>query len=334
MILDYARFQLKNKRRKQRRLIIGLIFSLGFLIATYFFLSEIVFQKPLFEFIFPPENKKSLPDLWQEYLIALTNNENKPLNQEAGLSLLEEIITLSNQILAKDPLNSEALVYHGYALFQRGTYEDKYESSLNYYNQALWSLRRAMLIVPSQLKAQLAYLLGRIYFAKRDFYYELSLKYLEMAFNLGYKEVDIYEHQYLIYEAWSDSAKAVEVLAKAYEQKKNDIYLFFLARSLKKLKQYSDAKEKLQALLAKTLEGPLLREARLLLGEVAFEEGDLALAEAIYRALLADEANLAEAHFRLALVLEKKGDYVGYRYELRRTLENDPGHSGARSRLF
>jgi len=32
-------------------------------------------------------------------------------------------------------------------------------------------------------------------------------------------------------------------------------------------------------------------------------------------------------------VLEKKGDYVGYRYELRRTLENDPGHSGARSRL-
>ena len=333
MILDYARFQLKNKRRKQRRIIILLFFILALLGATYLFLSEIVFQKPLYNFIFPTEDKKNLQDLWQEYLRALATIENKPQNLEAGLSFLEEIIKLSTQDLAKEPLNPEALLYNGYALFQRGLYEDEYEATLNYYDQALWSLRRAMLIVPTSLKAQLAYLIGKIYFAKRDFYYELSLKYLEMAFNLGYKEVDIYEHQYMIYEAWGESAKAVAVLAKAYEQKKSDIYLFFLARSLKKLKHYSDAKEKLQALLAKTIEGPLLREARLLLGEVAFEEGDLVLTEGIYRALLADDANLAEAHFRLALVLEKKGDYVGYRYELRRTLENDPGHSGARSRL-
>ena len=46
-----------------------------------------------------------------------------------------------------------------------------------------------------------------------------------------------------------------------------------------------------------------------------------------------DDTNSAEAHFRLALIYEKLGDYARYRYELRLTLEKDRGHSGARSRL-
>lgn len=71
----------------------------------------------------------------------------------------------------------------------------------------------------------------------------------------------------------------------------------------------------------------------LLEAEVAFEEGDLAAARAAAERGLALDAKDAHLRFIVAVALEEGGDEISAIGELRRTIQDDPGHQGARDHL-
>ena len=259
--------------------------------------------------------------------------ETDTAGQEEKLTILTDLLEKSQALLADTPLDLRALVYHGYASYYRARFEHSFETRLPYYNQALVSLRRARIIADPTLEGQLAYMLGRIYFYKRDYFYDLAERYLEQAIHLGYKGQESYEYLVVINDAWGNAERSIEYLEKVLKERTDDMYLFRLAGNYWKVGRTEEAVRILEGIINRTDNENLGRECRFLLGEISFAAGKFSAAEAQYRSILEKDDDSAEAHFRLALIYEKKGDYVQYRYQLRRTLENDPGHSGARSRL-
>lgn len=333
MVLDYERFQIRSKKRKSRRIIFVLLFFIGLLAGSYFFVSNVILKKPLIDVLFSAEPIEDLDSVWNSFVAAAKSQSEDSQTAEETAGILDEILSRTEIILKENPLDFRALVFHGYAAFYRSFHESTFSAQLVFFNRAILSIRRALLIAPQEMKAQLYYVLGKSYYFKREYYYDLAAKHLETALNLGYKEADTYEFLVLINEAWGNTETSIRFLELAYGEKKDELYLLHLAREYKKANRIDDAKKILSGLLETVKEPAMARECKFLLGEISFEQGDMTAAESLYRSILEADTNSAEAHFRLALILEKKGDYAAYRYELRRTLENDPGHSGARSRL-
>jgi tetratricopeptide (TPR) repeat protein len=352
VLLDYERYETRSKKKKKLRYVLFFFFLAGIGTGLYFVIAHFLFNTNPLEFLSftsPVENSDSL---WMK-LVEAEEEQNKIADEisrtapdkidplQKRLSVLEEeqkktieaILKLCDESLQLNPLNLRSLIYHGFASYYRAGYESSFENRVPYLNQSVVSLRRALLIANDEMKPQIFFMLGRIYFNKREFYYDLAQRYLEQAVNLGYKGIDTYEYLVLINDEWGNTEKSIEYLGRAYEENKNDIILFHLAKSYNKVNRPDDAKKLLVQILSTSKDRELLKECQFLLGEIDFDRADYKNAEKQYLDILKTDENSAEAHFRLALIFEKTGDYAHYRYELRRTLENDPGHSGARSRF-
>jgi tetratricopeptide (TPR) repeat protein len=333
MLLDYERYQVKSKKKKKLRLIIILLLILGAGVGVYFLITAVFFSAaplPALMLLSPAENLRAR---WQEFLLADKSDQQGAKREENEKKILDDILTLCDESLKGNSLDLQFLVYHGYASFYRARFESAFENQLPYFNQAVVSLRRALDVANEEMRPQLCYMLGKAYYNKRNYYYDLAAKYLEKALNLGYKGRDTYGYLVSVNDEWGNTEKAIDYLEQAYKDNQSDLYLFHLAKSYKKLNKTDEAADLLTKILRGSTDAELLREAKFLSGEIYFDKRDYRAAEKMYRDILKDDDNSAEAHFRLALIYEKISDYAQYRYELRRTLEKDPGHSGARSRL-
>ncbi|MBN2352604.1 MAG: tetratricopeptide repeat protein [Spirochaetales bacterium] len=332
MLLDYERYQRRSPKKKSR-IILFIFLLIAFGLGTYFLVSAFFHNRKSFEALTMPPPGDRLDELWAR----LVDVDRAP--QQAGTSeneekkILDELIRLSDDLLYNNPLSLKPLLYQGYASFYRGLCEPTFEKQLPYFNQSVISERRALLHAGQELKPQLCYMLGRVYFHKRASYYDLAARYLEQALKLGYKRLDAYEYLVLVYNEWGMTDQAIGHLEKAYAEKHDVLYLYSLAQSYQKVNRLAEARELLTRVKSEAQDAELLKECRFLLGEILFAQGNYRQAERQYRDILNDDTNSAEAHFRLALIYEKLGDYAQYRFELRLTLEEDRGHSGARSRL-
>ena len=117
----------------------------------------------------------------------------------------ESVYETSKGILNTTPFNNAALTYHGYAAFYLGVSSLDKMAEQNYLDEAINSLRLALLDAQNSLKPQLSYMLGRAYFYKNTvssyYYADLAVKYLERAKTLGYKADDIAEYLGMSYAA-------------------------------------------------------------------------------------------------------------------------------------
>ncbi len=330
MLLDYERYQRKKSKKKGRVfLILILVIAAG--VGGYFLVTRVILHRDPFTPLAASGTRADLDTLWAEFVRLQGNDTDK--NAEDEKKLLDEILKQSENRLKTDPLAARILIFHGYASFYRALHEESFEARRPYLDQAVFSLRRSLASAGTSILPQLSYMLGRTYFFKREYYYDLAARYLEQALNLGYKKADVFEYLVLINTEWGHTEKSIEYLKRAYEDRQSDLYLFYLAKNYTKVKRGAEAAGILDKIIASTQDGELLRECKFLSGEILFDQGKFAQAEKRYRDILHSDPESAEAHYRLALIYEKSGDYAQYRYELRQTLEKDPGHSGARSRL-
>ncbi len=205
---------------------------------------------------------------------------------------------------------------------------------ISLFDESIISLRRALLIEHIGIKHQIYYILGKTYFLKGKSFLSLSIKYLELAFESGNKEYDLYEYLAAAYEIDNKIDKAVQFLEDAYSQKPLDIYLYYLAKYNWKLADFKSAEEYLDNIINKTKDKELLFECKLLLGNVYFDKKEYSKAKELYDTILEEFDNSAEAHFRLALIYEQLGDYAKYRSELRKAYTLNPNFEDVRSRLY
>jgi Tfp pilus assembly protein PilF len=100
------------------------------------------------------------------------------------------------------------------------------------------------------------------------------------------------------------------------------------------MKHTDEAVEYLLRALNKTEDAAIEQQARLKLGEIYLDQGELFKAQEQYEALVKLDPRSADAHYWMGEVYARLGDPVKARSEWRTAFGLDNQHVGARLRLF
>jgi tetratricopeptide (TPR) repeat protein len=171
----------------------------------------------------------------------------------------------------------------------------------------------------------------------------LAVKYLEKARALSYAAQDIPEYLGLAYVALKDYRSSVAAFSLALTPpagesggeafQPSDLFLISIARSYLALDEAETARAYLIRCIESSRDSKNIAAARLLLGGIFGNAGDMAGAEAQYLAVIEETGENAEAHFQLGEIYNAGGDITRARAEWRRTVRIDPTHAPARTRL-
>lgn len=250
----------------------------------------------------------------------------------------DSVLTLTEEGLARRPLDPFRLVLSGFASFYRGVGESDGEIRTRYMDAAVFSLRKALTSPSVPFRSQVSYVLGKAYFHKGPYYMDEAARHLEAAFQdaEGRGETppsDILEYAAIAYASLGDHGKSVESFERALSRGKTDLLLLAASRAYVLAGQADKAE--ITALEALSLtEDSLVREkSRFLLGELYLARGDLRMAEEQYNLILEMNPESADAHYHLGLIWQDKGDPVRARAAWRKAVSLDPMHTAARQKL-
>lgn len=246
---------------------------------------------------------------------------------------LSGTIDICEDGLERAPLDPVLLSLAGFAAFYRGISLDDEEARLADMDAAITHLRKVLLVEGTPYRSRALYVLGKAYFRKGSAWYGEAVESLLAATAAGFTATDAWEHVALAYEGLGMGDRALEYFDRALAERRTDTLLLAAARVRAELGMDADA-EKL-ALESLSVSGDaFVRElCRFFIGEILEDRGALAEAETQYRAVLEDNPESAEAHYRLGLLFQKTGDTTLARAEWRKAVSIDPVHAGARQKL-
>jgi tetratricopeptide (TPR) repeat protein len=260
---------------------------------------------------------------------------------EAGS--FDEVFALSKTALEAKPMDYFLLTMNGFAAYQLGISQINTLDTLNYIDEGIRSLRKALLLKNAANDGRVYYVLGKAYRRKGDGYADLAVEYLEKARSLSYNAADINEDLGLAYAAVGDYRSSVAAFAEALEpaadtdgaQPANlpDLLLLSIARSYAALDELESARAYLLRCIEVSPDAKTTAAARFLLAEVLGKMGDIAGSESQYAAILADSGENAEVHYQLGELYLRQKDEIRARSEWRLAVRVDPAHAKARSRL-
>ena len=247
-----------------------------------------------------------------------------------------ETFRISGEALARKPLDYFLLSLHGYSAYQLAMAQINSFDTLSFIDEAVWSLRKALLTRRGAGDPAVFYVLGKAYYYKGPGYGDLAVKYLEAARDARYRARDIPEYLGQAYAAVRDYRNSVDAFAQALEpegSEPSDRLLYYIARSYMQLEEFDTARAYLVRCLELSRDAATQLAAKMLLGNVLAAAGDSAGAEAAYLAVLEADGENAGAYFQLGELYAAGGDTIKSRARWRRALQIDPTHSGARARL-
>ncbi|MDR1786956.1 MAG: tetratricopeptide repeat protein [Treponema sp.] len=272
---------------------------------------------------------------------------------------------LAGELLEKRPLDYQTLSLRGFSAFQLADAQINSGDALEYLDDCIRSLRKALITKNAPREGSLSYVLGKAYYHKNEHtglgYAALAVKYLEQAREAAYEAPDLPEYLGLAYVGIKEYHKSVAALSEALRAETvggaaeaaseaeagseaepaaqpaaqpSDILLLAIARSYLELKQWDQAKAYLHQCISISKDSKTINIARLLLGRVSLDTGAYQEAIRQYRAVLSEESDRnADAWFQLGEVYYAMKDTTRARAQWRQTLKVNPGHRGARSRL-
>jgi len=313
MILNVERYNYTRRRRPKRGWLILLLLVVlagGGALAWRLGLGPVVQR-----LLRPQARSQPLAELWED-------------------RLYDPLIARCDQLLKSDPLAPEALVYRGFSYFYKAVAGSTQEDRLPYLDEAVVSLRRAKLSKAGPWPAQTDYVLGKAYFHKGKYYYDLTLEYLKRALAAGFANEDIYDYLGLAATQLDRTEEGLGYFQKALETNPTDLLLLMVGQSYHELGRLAEAEEFLLRALNKTEDAAIEKKAHFLLGQMYFDRQEYFKAEKEYQAVIARDANAADAHFYLGEIYSRLNDPVKARAEWRKTLIIDPSHYGAKLRYY
>ncbi len=245
----------------------------------------------------------------------------------------DDAIAAADATLAGDPLNPVALSYKGFASFYKSVSQDATEERMPWLDESVVALRRARL-AGTPFPGETDYVLGKAYFNKGKYYYDLAISSIESSVAAGYVQKDSYEY---IGQAWSqlgDYSKAIDAFLLALKDDPGDLLLLTIGQTYYQMKRTSDAVDYLLRTLNKTEDKEIEERARFLLGGIYLDGGELFKAEEQFAAIVKVDSRSADAHYSLGEVYSKMNDPVRARAEWRSALIIDPSHYGAKLRYY
>lgn len=198
---------------------------------------------------------------------------------------------------------------------------------------AVASLRRALLdtrIAAAEPAAQ--YALGKAYFHKGYFYYDLAVRYLEGALALGHDGADTYEYLGLAYTELGDP-RGLDYFRHALARQPYDLLHLRMAAMLADRDDPQGARDNLIRAIRLADDPAVEQRARYELGAVYRTLDEPASAEEQYLAIIAADDRAADAHFYLGEIYAEQGDPDRARAAWRAAQRLAPGHRRAIERL-
>ena len=281
----------------------------------------IIIGVPLF-YIVSNQNRKS--------------NDQKQLLTEWNNGAYDVVYNSSNDALAGKPNDYFLLTIHGFSAFQLGIAQINKTDNLDYIDQCIVTLRKAILLRDAAKDGRVFYILGKAYYYKGDDYSDLSITYLEKARELSYNAADIYEYLGLAYAAAGNYRSSVEAFSQALSpgnSDPSDLLLLAIAKSYIGLNDNDMARSYLMRCLDVSKDAKTSVTAGLLLAEIYSNSGDLNGAEKQYQDVLKISADNAQANFQLGELYASRGDMTKARSYWRDSLKTDPSNQKARARL-
>lgn len=313
MMLNADRYRYtRKKRRKGRALVIAILLAAG---AAGLLMWRLDLPGRLRSASRRGSQPLSLSELWDN-------------------RLYEEIIARCDERLDLEPLDTQALVFRGFSYFYRGASEVALEERIPFFDEAVVSLRRAKLAAVNPWAAETDYVLGKAYYHRGRYYYDLTIRYLQSALEAGYRGDDVYDYLGLAASQLDRLEEGLEYFQRALQINPTDLLLLIIGQTNLQLARAGQAEEYLIRAVNRTEDPAIEKRARLLLGQLYFDRQEYFKAEKEYREILEIDPNSADAHFNLGEIYSKINDLVRARAAWRRTLIIDPSHYGARLRYY
>lgn len=275
-------------------------------------------------------------------LAGAARGEHKEILQLWESASYDEVYRRCQNSLASRPMDYFALTMHGFAAYQLGISQINSLNAAQYFDDCVWSLRKAALLKNAANDGRLYYVLGKAYYYKGGPYADLCVKYLEKAGELLYMAADIPEYLGMAYARIGDYRSSVAAFAEALvlqgedeisDSEPSGLLLLSIARSYFALEEFDMAAAYLQRCIDISPDSRTILSARLLLSEVLQKAGDNNGARKALMDILEDTGENAEAHFQLGELYALQGELTRARAEWRQALRADPAHLKARTRL-
>ncbi|MCL2043999.1 MAG: tetratricopeptide repeat protein [Treponema sp.] len=251
--------------------------------------------------------------------------------------LFEEVYEMSANALVSRPMDYFLLTMHGFSAYQQGLSQINTLNAAQYFDDCVWSLRKAMLIRNSASDGRLYYVLGKAYNYKGESFADLAVKYLEKARELSFNAADIPQFLGMAYASIGDYRNSVasftEALGNEGELGPSALLLYSIAGSYLVLDELDIARAYLQRCISISQDSRTTMSARLLFAEVMRKSGDFEEARTQLQAVLNEAGENAEARYQMGELYAIQGETTRARAEWRLALRVDPTHVGARTRL-
>jgi len=95
--------------------------------------------------------------------------------------------------------------------------------------RAVQDLRKALLLPSPPMEPEVRYVLGKSYYHRGAFFYDLAIRELEHAHDLGIRRLDLLEYLALAYEEVGNRGRAIEYFRAALEKGNEDVHRVSLA---------------------------------------------------------------------------------------------------------
>jgi len=245
----------------------------------------------------------------------------------------QALIAAANETLEHRPMQPDALTLRGFAHFYTGMASNDRAERDSFLRAAVADLRRALLVEDPPMEAEIHYVLGKTYFHRGQFFYDLAVEELGEAAERGLHREDMFEYLAVASVDLGEPEAAVEYLQEAIESSPKAILYHTLGATLLAMDRLNEAEDALQQAVRLSDDTVLLEQSRLTLGELYRRQGELERSESQYRRILEENPRSADAHFYLGELFQERGETERARFEWREAFRIDPNHLEAIQRL-
>jgi tetratricopeptide (TPR) repeat protein len=226
------------------------------------------------------------------------------------------------------------LIFKGFSAFYLGLSESDGEKRITRMDEAIFSLRKALINDKTPLRAEATYVLGKAYYHKGVDYYNEVIEYLEESFALGYSQTDTWEYLALAAHGAGLRDQSMIYFDKAISQKPDSPELILAAATANATSGNNVRAESLaMEALSLTTDEYLAERCSFLLGDLYRVAGRNEEALARYEAIKIKNPQSADAWYYEGLIFLQSGDPIRARAAWRKAISIDPMHASARLKL-
>ena len=209
----------------------------------------------------------------------------------------DKLIELTSSRLRQSPMDPLPLVFYGFSSFYKGAAQMTLDEKLPLLDEAIHSLRKALIIENIPYSAEVNYILGKAYYQKGKYFADLSVEYIEKSLDKGYRGEDSFEYLGLAYMQLGRYEESIDSFLNAINVRPSDLLYFTLSQTYFQVKKLDEAEQYLLKAVEISEDTALKEKCRFLLGEIYSAQNELQKAEAEYREITSANPNSARCFF-------------------------------------